>query len=139
MAFQIHHEFEVPGLPDKYLLPFFIDLLQLEGKQAGEINYIFVDEEKILALNQQYLDHDYYTDVIAFDYSTGEKISGDIFISVPTVRYNASLYSTPFHKELSRVMIHGLLHLVGYKDKSEDEKRTMRKKEEEYLTRINFL
>ena len=86
------------------------------GKRVGEIAYIFVDDEKILEVNRQYLGHDYYTDIITFDYCEGDVISGDLFISLDTVRTNAEQVGATYEEELHRVIIHGILHLCGIND-----------------------
>ncbi|WP_196887120.1 rRNA maturation RNase YbeY [Aureivirga sp. CE67] len=99
----------------------------------GEINYIFCDDEYLHSLNVKYLDHDTLTDVISFDYTMGKLISGDIFISVERVRENAVDLGHTFEEELRRVMIHGVLHYMGYKDKTPEEKKIMRDKEDECL------
>ena len=103
------------------------------GKKTGEITYVFCDDAFILELNRHYLQHTYYTDIITFDYSAGDKLSGDIIISLETVQSNAEKYKTDFANELRRVIIHGILHLCGYKDKTRAEKRIMREKENESL------
>ncbi len=108
-------------------------LIEKEGKIPGDISYIFCSDDYLLEINKQYLNHDYYTDVITFDYCENGIISGDIFISVDTIKSNAQEYSVTFEKELQRVMIHGVLHLVGYKDKQDDDQKVMRSKEDEYL------
>lgn len=108
-------------------------LIETEGKIPGDISYIFCSDDYLLEINKQYLNHDYYTDVITFDYCENGVISGDIFISVDTIKSNAQEYSVTFEKELQRVMIHGVLHLVGYKDKQDDDQKVMRSKEDEYL------
>ena len=90
-----------------------------ESKLEGDLNYIFCDDEYLLGINQQYLNHDTYTDIITFGYCDGDTISGDIFISVERVKDNAQEYSVSFEEELHRVMVHGVLHLLGYKDKSD--------------------
>jgi len=97
------------------------------GKKAGDVSYIFCDDAKILEINQTYLHHDFYTDIITFDYSEGDRISGDIFISIDTVRSNAEKYGTNFDDELHRVIIHGILHLCGLKDKSEADSKKCEK------------
>jgi len=102
-----------------------------ENKKEGDINYIFCDDEYILEINKEYLDHDYYTDIISFDYSVGNELHGDIFVSVDRVRENASDFNVTFDEELKRVLIHGILHYCGYKDKSQEEERIMRQKEDE--------
>lgn len=100
-----------------------------EGYKLGDINYIFCDDEYLLGINQQYLQHDTYTDIITFDYVEGRYLSGDIYISIDRVRENAHIFNVSFGEELLRVLSHGLLHLCGYKDKSDDEAALMRKKE----------
>ncbi len=104
-----------------------------ENKTEGEINYIFCDDEYLLQINQQYLNHDTLTDVISFDYSLGNEISGDIFISIERVQDNANDYKVTFTEELNRVMVHGILHFCGFKDKTEEDELFMRNKEEEKL------
>lgn len=104
------------------------------GKKAGDVSYIFCDDAKILEINQTYLHHDFYTDIITFDYSEGDRISGDIFISIDTVRSNAEKYETNFDDELHRVIIHGILHLCGLKDKSEADSKKMREAEDKALS-----
>ena len=105
-----------------------------EGFETGEINFIFCDDDYLLKLNVAFLDHDTLTDIISFDYTMGNLISGDVYISIPRVMDNASIFNTSFQNELYRVIIHGILHYCGYKDKSEDEKLIMRSKEDEYLS-----
>ena len=95
------------------------------GKKTGDIGYLFVDDEKILEVNRQYLGHDYYTDIITFDYSEEDVILGDIFISVDTVRSNAEERGLTFDNELHRVIIHGILHLCGINDKGPGEREIM--------------
>jgi rRNA maturation RNase YbeY len=102
--------------------------IRLEKKALGEINYIFCDDEYLLKKNQDFLNHDTLTDIITFDYSEENKLSADIFISIERVKENALIFAVPFEKELKRVIIHGILHLIGYKDKSEEEAKTMRSK-----------
>ena len=104
-----------------------------EGLETGEINFIFCDDDYLLKLNVAFLDHNTLTDIISFDYTMGNLISGDVYISIPRVMDNASIFNTSFQNELHRVIIHGILHYCGYKDKSEDEKLIMRSKEDEYL------
>lgn len=104
-----------------------------EGKEAGEINYIFCDDEYLLEINKQYLDHDTLTDIISFDYTMGDLISGDIFISVDRVKDNAQEYDVSFHVELLRVMCHGVLHYCGYKDKTAEDEKLMREIEQEKM------
>lgn len=108
-------------------------IILAEGKKLGEINYIFCDDDYLLKVNQDYLQHDYFTDIISFDYSKGKMVSGDIFISLERVKDNASTLSKDYQEELKRVLAHGVLHLCGYKDKSEIEEKEMRSKEDFYL------
>ncbi len=104
-----------------------------EGKSLEEISYIFCDDEYLLNINIEYLDHDTYTDIITFDYSVGKILQGDIYISTERVRENSETFGVNFDEELRRVLIHGVLHLSGYKDKSEEEAAIMRSKEEEKM------
>lgn len=104
-----------------------------ESRKIGEISYVFASDEYLLRLNRRYLKHDYYTDILTFDYSEGDIISGDIFISVDRVRENAGLFNVEVEKEFLRVMVHGLLHLMGYSDADESGKMIMRDKEDEKL------
>ncbi len=104
-----------------------------EEKILGEVNYIFCDDEYLHKINVVYLDHDTLTDIISFDYSEGNLVQGDIFISIERVADNASDYDVPFNEELKRVMIHGILHYCGYKDKSDSDEKLMRSKEDEKI------
>ena len=103
------------------------------GKRVGEIAYIFVDDEKILEVNRQYLGHDYYTDIITFDYCEGDVISGDLFISLDTVRTNTERVGATYEEELHRVIIHGILHLCGINDKGPGEREIMEAAEDKAL------
>ncbi len=105
-----------------------------EIKRAGDISIIFCSDNYILDINQRYLQHDYFTDIITFDYCEGDRLSGDLFISIDSVRENAREYGTEFKDELNRVIVHGLLHLIGYDDHTAEEKEVMRKKEDYYLS-----
>lgn len=109
------------------------DVIKTENKKLGEINYIFCDDEYLLKVNQDFLDHDYYTDIITFDYVKGKTISGDIFVSLPRISDNAKTLVRDFNSEFHRVLAHGILHLMGYKDKTEEEITEMRQKEDFYL------
>lgn len=111
------------------------NLILEEGKKLGEITYVFCDDAYLLKVNQDYLQHDYYTDIITFDYVKGKTISGDIFVSLQRISDNASTLSNSFEKELQRVIAHGILHLCGYKDKTEEEEKLMRSKEDYYLSK----
>ena len=106
-----------------------------EIRRIGDINIIFCSDHYLLDVNRRFLGHDYFTDIITFDYCEGEKLSGDLFISVDTVKDNALEYGAEsFEQELARVMVHGLLHLIGYDDHTPEEQRTMRAKENYYLS-----
>lgn len=98
---------------------------QLHGKRVGEVSYIFCDDEKILEVNRQYLQHDYYTDIITFDYCEDDVLNGDLVISLDTVRSNAELFHKDYDEELHRVIIHGILHLCGQNDKGPGEREQM--------------
>ena len=110
-----------------------IAVIQSEMKLAGEINYIFCDDDYLHKLNEEYLGHDTYTDIISFDNGVGNTIHGDIYISIDRVQENAEIYKHDFEQELKRVMVHGILHFCGYKDKTEREQEIMRQKEDEKL------
>ena len=103
------------------------------GKRVGEVAYVFCNDDKILKVNRQYLQHDYFTDIITFDYCEGDMISGDLFISLDTVRSNAELFNKPYDEELHRVIIHGILHLVGINDKGPGEREIMEAAENKAL------
>jgi len=109
------------------------NVIQSEDKSEGDINYIFCDDEYLLEINQQYLDHDTLTDIISFDYSVGNELHGDIFISIERVADNAADFGVSFDEELKRVLVHGVLHYCGYKDKSDADEKLMRQKEEEKM------
>ena len=108
-------------------------IIQNEGCEEGDITYIFCDDTYLLNLNQQFLDHDTLTDIISFDNSLGKQIHGEIYISVERVKENAKTYNVSFENELSRVIIHGILHYCGYKDKTDEEAQLMRSKENDAL------
>ncbi len=101
-----------------------------EGFSIGEISYVFVNDEELRSMNKKYLNHDYYTDIITFDYSEIKNLNGDIFISIDRVRENATKFNVTREEELRRVMVHGILHLMGYKDGTTDEKNVMRTQED---------
>lgn len=104
-----------------------------ELKKIGDINIIFCSDNYILDVNMKYLQHDYFTDIITFDYCEKDILSGDLFISIDSVRENSLFYGTEFPEELNRVMVHGVLHLIGYDDHTEEDIKTMRSKENYYL------
>ena len=109
-------------------------VVESEIKKMGDISIIFCSDNYILDVNMKYLQHDYFTDIITFDYCEGSRISGDLFISIDSVRENALLYGTEFENELDRVMVHGVLHLLGYDDHSEQDVALMRQKENYYIS-----
>ena len=105
-----------------------------EIKRIGDISIIFCSDNYILDINQKYLQHDYFTDIITFEYCEGDKLSGDLFISIDSVKENAMEYGSEFSDELNRVIVHGILHLIGYDDHTEEDIAMMRKKENYYLS-----
>ena len=105
-----------------------------EIRRIGDISIIFCSDNYILDVNQKYLQHDYFTDIITFDYCEADKISGDLFISIDSVKENSIEYGTEFDEELNRVIVHGILHLIGYDDHSDDDVKEMRSKENYYLS-----
>lgn len=106
------------------------------GKTIGEIAYIFCSDPYILEVNKQYLQHDYFTDIITFDYTEGNKISGDLFISLDTVKSNSEQFGTDYYEELERVIIHGILHLCGFKDKEPADEARMREEENKAISSL---
>ena len=107
------------------------------GRKIGEVGYLFCDDEKILEVNREYLQHDYYTDIITFDYNEGKQINGDLVISLDTVKSNAELFKKPYEEELYRVIIHGILHLCGINDKGPGEREIMEAAENAALAMRN--
>lgn len=120
-----------------FLIEFYENWLSkvtaLEQKEMGDITLIFCSDEYLLNVNREYLDHDYYTDIITFDYTEDNIVSGDLFISLDRVADNAQIHTVDFINELNRVVVHGVLHLCGYKDKSEEDEKLMRSKENQML------
>ena len=108
-------------------------VIHFENSSTGDLNYIFCDDNYLHNINLQYLNHDTYTDIITFDYSDQGLISGDIFISLERVTDNANIFNVPVTEELQRVMIHGVLHMLGYSDKTDEDKRLMRMKENQLI------
>jgi len=111
-------------------------IISNEGFEEGDITYVFCDDNYLLKLNQEFLKHDTLTDIISFDNCLGKQINGDIFISIERVKENATLFKTTFLAELHRVMIHGIFHFCGYNDKSEEQIKLMRKKEDFALQKL---
>lgn len=138
MAVHFHTE-DVSFKPSspKLIKDWVKSVIQAEGYKLGTVNYIFCSDPYLLKVNQDYLNHDYYTDIITFNMSDIEDtLSADIFISIDRVRQNAVELGQPFDNELYRVIIHGILHLVGYDDKTEKAKKIMRNTENQYITQI---
>ena len=120
------------------LIKWIIDTITAENLKLGEIQYVFCDDNYLLKLNQEFLKHDTLTDIISFDYSVGKIIHGEIFISVERVKENAKAFQVSFKEELFRVIIHGVLHYCGYKDKTPNDSQIMTDKENYYLNKIAF-
>ncbi len=133
-----HYENIAPSLENEAQTSKWIEnTIFAHGFEIGEVNYIFCNDAYLLKLNKEFLKHNTFTDVISFDNTLGKLIAGDIFISVERVQENAALFKESFFNEIHRVLIHGVLHFMGYKDKTEEEKKEMRKKENECLNKIN--
>ena len=128
---------KMPKIKRKDTTAWIKAVAQTYGKKVGEVGYMFVNDEKILAINNEYLGHDYYTDVITFDYDEDDVVNGDIVISLDTVRTNAELFDKAYEDELYRVIIHGILHLCGLNDKGPGEREIMEKAENKALEMRN--
>jgi rRNA maturation RNase YbeY len=131
ISFNYENDFELNN--EEQLSNWISRVIASEEKKEGEINYIFCDDDYLLNLNEQYLNHDTLTDIISFDYSMGNEIHGDIFISTERVKDNATDFKVSFEEELKRVMVHGVLHYCGFKDKTEEDEALMRSKEDEKI------
>ena len=129
---------KMPDIKKKETTGWIKEVAACYGKRVGEIAYIFCSDDKILEVNRQYLQHDYYTDIITFDYTEGNKISGDLFISLDTVRTNAETFHTDYNEELHRTIIHGILHLCGINDKGPGEREIMEANENKALALISL-
>lgn len=137
MAIEFYAEdTELPAIRQEPVSAWIKAVAATYGKKAGKISYVFCSDEKILEVNRQYLQHDYYTDIITFDYTEGNKISGDLFISLDTVRTNAEAFHTSYHEELHRTIIHGVLHLCGINDKGPGEREIMEENENRALAML---
>ncbi len=123
----------LPSINEEALRSWIKAVAETYGKKVGDISYIFCSDEKILEVNRRYLRHDYYTDIITFDYTAGNKISGDLYISLDTVKTNAEKFATPYDEELHRTIIHGILHLCGINDKAPGEREIMEANENRAL------
>ena len=126
---------EMPALDERKVTRWIRSVAADYNFAVGNINYIFCSDERELEVNRQFLGHDYYTDVITFDYTSGKTLNGDIFISLETVRSNAEMVGAPFEEELRRIIIHGILHLTGQGDKTPETKAQMTEKEEKALAK----
>lgn len=130
---------EMPDINKSEIRNWVKNVAELHSKRLGPVSYIFCDDNKILEVNKQFLQHDYYTDIITFDYTEGDKISGDLFISLDTVRTNAEQFRQDYNTELHRVIIHGILHLCGINDKGPGEREIMEAEENKALEILKSL
>lgn len=128
----------MPAIKRREISAWIKSVAQGLGKKVGDIAYIFCDDEKILEVNREYLQHDYYTDIITFDYTEGNIISGDLFISLDTVLSNSEQLGVTYEQELRRVIIHGILHLCGINDKAPGEREIMEQHENRALAMLSF-
>ena len=128
---------KMPDLPHRATTAWVRAVAAAYGKRVGEVAYVFCSDEKILEVNRQYLQRDYYTDIITYDYTRGDVIGGDLFISLDTVRSNAELFAKPYDEELHRVVIHGILHLCGINDKGPGEREVMEEAENRALAMLS--
>ncbi len=126
-------EVAVIRVKQQFLRQAIQSLAENENKKAGEINIIFCSDEYLLKINREFLSHDFYTDIVTFDNSQGETLAGELYVSMDRVRENSASFGVTFKKELARVVIHGVLHLAGYKDKRKTDKKEMVEKEDFYL------
>lgn len=133
MVFFYSENVNMPSINRRAIVEWVGLVVKAYDKESGDINYIFCDDDEILNVNRKFLGHDYYTDIITFDYTLSHKLSGDIYISLDTVRSNSEQFGTPFNEELNRVMIHGILHLCGIEDKKPGQRAKMRKAEDKAL------
>ena len=132
-------DIQMPNIHKEVITEWVKKVAESYGKKAGSIAYIFCSDDKILEVNRQYLQHDYYTDIITFDYCEGNKISGDLFISLDTVHTNAEQFDQAYERELNRVIIHGILHLCGINDKGPGEREIMEAAENKALALLDSL
>ena len=128
---------KMPNIKKREVTAWIKDVAATYGRKVGEIGYMFVDDEKILEVNREYLGHDYYTDIITFDYDEGDRINGDLVISLDTVETNARQFGKSYDEELHRVIIHGILHLCGINDKGPGEREVMEAAEDKALAMIS--
>lgn len=126
---------KVPGLNPELFVLWLNNVIVNEGYECGSVTIVFCSDDELLEMNRKFLDHDYYTDIITFDYCEDKEVNGDLFISIDRVVDNAETIGVKYEDELRRVCVHGVLHLCGYKDKTEEEEKMMRIKENFYLER----
>ena len=130
------YEREFEQLDGRLIISWLKSVVKTENKSIGKISVIFVDDSYLLDVNIKYLKHNYFTDIITFNYNQGLNISGDLYISIDTIKSNAEFYDVNFKNELVRVIVHGVLHLLGYNDSNDGEQIVMREKEDFYLNRL---
>lgn len=134
MAIHFHEKEISAGIKNKNLLKKWLkDLILQEHASPGQINIVFTSDSNVLELNKKYLSRNYLTDIITFDYTENQVVAGDLFISITRVKENSERFDVTFHMELKRVIVHGIMHLLGYGDRNEKEKSLMRKMEDRYL------
>ena len=133
-----NEDVSLPKLKKRKLISWIKNVIQSEGKKVGQVSFIFCSDDYLLEVNKKYLNHDYYTDIITFDYVEENVIQGDIFISVDRVKENSVTFRTIFEDEIHRILIHGILHLIGYKDKLKKDKHLMTTKEDYYLNELKI-
>lgn len=136
LAFQFHnadHAFRCPSR--RNIRAWIHDFAAAYGKTIGDVGVVFCSDDYLLEVNKTHLQHDYYTDIITFDYCEADEISGDLMLSIDRIKENAKQHKQLFFKELLRVIIHGHLHLIGYKDKTDSEQKTMRTQEDDWIAR----
>jgi len=129
ITFQKEEKLSFPFKGKEAIKKWIKQVIAVEGKKCGELLYFFCTDKYLLGINKKFLNHDTYTDIITFDYSADKSISGEIYISIERVKENAAIYEQPFNDELKRTLIHGVLHLCGYSDKTKAQKEEMRQKE----------
>ncbi|MBP5514878.1 MAG: rRNA maturation RNase YbeY [Bacteroidaceae bacterium] len=138
ITFNTEGTVSMPDIDQNLIKRWVCEIVATYDCRVGEINYVFVDDERILEVNRQFLQHDYYTDIITFDYSQGHIVSGDLYISLDTVGSNACLLGVPYEQELHRVIIHGVLHLCGLNDKGPGERELMEAAENKALEGMRY-
>lgn len=133
MIYFYNEDIDFPELNPEVYTKWIERVIKNYRKERGDVSFIFCTDQYLLRINREFLNHDYFTDIITFNYNSGNVLSGDIFISIETVQANASDFNVSFQDELRRVIIHGILHLVGFDDKTKEQKQIMRQKEDEAM------